>query len=155
MLPLAWQEVLEPLAVTYVASHPNSGVVLQRLWPLNRDLLLRAMAALYQKDASNIARVLDVCQVRAPAASPAGATSTNSSCCLGSPRPSLSCCVHSCWAQAALLPAMRRTGCALEAPCLLLCIPGAVPSAGGSGQPSVARAVPPPPPPPPCRSSRA
>ncbi|KAL4458253.1 hypothetical protein ABPG75_013118 [Micractinium tetrahymenae] len=56
------QEVLEPLAVTYVASHPNSGVVLQRLWPLNRDLLLRAMAALYQKDASNIARVLDVCQ---------------------------------------------------------------------------------------------
>lgn len=56
------QEVLEPLVVTYVASHPNSGVVLQRLFPLNRDLLLRAMTSLYQKDASNIARVLDVCQ---------------------------------------------------------------------------------------------
>ncbi len=65
LLPL--QEVLEPLGVTYVASHPNSGVVLQRLWPLNRDLLLRAMTALYQKDASNIARVLDACQVGAPA----------------------------------------------------------------------------------------
>mgnify|MGYP001810729731 CR=1 FL=1 len=53
------------MVVTYVASHPNSALVLQRLWPLNRDLLLRALAALYQKDASNIARVLDVCQVGA------------------------------------------------------------------------------------------
>lgn len=49
--------------VTYVASHPNSALVLQRLWPLNRALLLRAMVALYDKDASNVARVLDVCQV--------------------------------------------------------------------------------------------
>ena len=59
------QEVVDPVVVTYVASHPNSALVLQRLWPLNRDLLLRALAALYQKDASNIARVLDVCQVGA------------------------------------------------------------------------------------------
>lgn len=57
------QEVVDPLVVTYVASHPNSSVVLARLWPLNRDLLLRAVVALWQKDASNIARVLDVCQV--------------------------------------------------------------------------------------------
>ena len=55
--------MLDPLVVTYVASHPNSGVVLARLWPLNRGAVLRAMAALYQKDASNVARVLDVCQV--------------------------------------------------------------------------------------------
>lgn len=72
------QEVVEPLAVTYVASHPNSGVVLQRLWPLNRDLLLRAMTALYQKDASNIARVLDVCQ--ASAGGPGGRHAAPESC---------------------------------------------------------------------------
>lgn len=55
--------MVEALAVTYVASHPNSGVVQARLWPLNRDLVLRAMVALYQKDATNISRVLDVSQV--------------------------------------------------------------------------------------------
>ena len=50
--------------MTYVASgHPNSGVVLPRLWAANRDLVLRAMQALYLKDASNVARVLEVCQV--------------------------------------------------------------------------------------------
>lgn len=65
------QEVLDPLVVTYVASHPNSGVVLARLWPLNRDALLRAMVALWQKDASNVARVLDVCQARRRALPPA------------------------------------------------------------------------------------
>lgn len=59
------QEVVDPLVVTYVASHPNSSVVLARLWPLNRDVLLRALVSLWQKDASNVARVLDVCQVRA------------------------------------------------------------------------------------------
>ncbi|EFN54436.1 hypothetical protein CHLNCDRAFT_135829, partial [Chlorella variabilis] len=53
------QEVLDPLVVTYVASHPNSAAVLQRLWPLNRDAVLRAAVALYHKDASNVARVLD------------------------------------------------------------------------------------------------
>jgi CCR4-NOT transcription complex subunit 1 len=59
------QEVFEPLVVTYVASHPNSGPVLARLWPLNRDALLRGMVSLYRKDGSNVARVLDVCQVGA------------------------------------------------------------------------------------------
>jgi hypothetical protein len=57
--------VFEPLVVTYVASHPNSGPVLARLWPLNRDALLRGMVSLYRKDGSNVARVLDVCQVGA------------------------------------------------------------------------------------------
>lgn len=56
-------EVCEALAVTYIASHPNSAVVQQRLWPLNRELVLRAMVALYAKDATNISRVLDVAQV--------------------------------------------------------------------------------------------
>jgi CCR4-NOT transcription complex subunit 1 len=60
-------EVLDPLVVTYAASHPNSSVVLQRLWPLNRDAVLRALVALYQKDVSNVARVLDICQVGAAA----------------------------------------------------------------------------------------
>ena len=66
------QEVLDPLVVTYVASHPNSAVVLARLWPLNRDVLLRAMVALYHKDTSNVARVLDVCQVRQAQAAAGG-----------------------------------------------------------------------------------
>lgn len=61
------QEVLDPLVVTYAAPHPNSSVVLARLWPLSRDALLRGLVALYQKDAASIARVLDVCQVGARA----------------------------------------------------------------------------------------
>lgn len=55
--------MLDPLVVTYVASHPNSSVVLARLWAVNRDAVLRAVVALYQQDTSNVARVLDVCQV--------------------------------------------------------------------------------------------
>lgn len=66
-VPMGWgplqQEVCDALVVTYIASHPNSSVVLQRLWPLNRDAVLRGMVALYQKDGTNISRVLDVCQV--------------------------------------------------------------------------------------------
>ncbi|KAK9824056.1 hypothetical protein WJX72_007392 [[Myrmecia] bisecta] len=56
------REICDALVVTYVASHPNSSIVLQRLWPLNREQVLRAMVALYEKDPANISRVLDVCQ---------------------------------------------------------------------------------------------
>lgn len=135
-----WQEVLEPLAVTYVASHPNSGVVLQRLWPLNRDLLLRAMTALYQKDASNIARVLDACQVGALTVSPSCqlcllcCDDCGPAQCRGvvhalSVGQELPCCLH----QALLLP-----------PSWPAASPFAVLSAGGGRRPTAAHAVRPP-----------
>jgi CCR4-NOT transcription complex subunit 1 len=59
------QEVCDALLITYITNHPNSSVVMGRLWPheTSRRALMRAMVALYDKDASNIARVLDVTQV--------------------------------------------------------------------------------------------
>ena len=54
-------ELVDALVATYIAPHPNSLVVLQRLWPLNPDCVLRAMAALYAKDPTTVARSLDVC----------------------------------------------------------------------------------------------
>ena len=71
---------MEPLVVTYIASHPNSTVVQQRLWALNRELVLRGMVALYQKDATTIARVLDVSQVGAPGSQLIAA---HQACCFG------------------------------------------------------------------------
>lgn len=55
-------ELCEAPATTYIAPHPNSSLVLTRLWPLNKDIVMRAMVVLHSKDASTIARVLDVCQ---------------------------------------------------------------------------------------------
>lgn len=55
-------ELVDALVGTYVAPHPNSIVVLQRLWPLNGECVLRAMAALHAKDPATVARSLDVCQ---------------------------------------------------------------------------------------------
>lgn len=49
--------------VKSIASGPNSPLVLPRLWAANREALLRGVVALYEKDANNISRVLDVCQV--------------------------------------------------------------------------------------------
>ena len=55
-------EVCEGLAITFVGPHPNSALVLQRVWPHNQEIILRAMLALYQQEDANIARVLDVCE---------------------------------------------------------------------------------------------
>jgi CCR4-NOT transcription complex subunit 1 len=55
-------ELCDSLAVTYVAPHPNSSLVLNRLWHLNQSVVLRAMVSLYSKDISNISRVMEVCQ---------------------------------------------------------------------------------------------
>jgi CCR4-NOT transcription complex subunit 1 len=55
-------EVCDALLLSYVTSHPNSPVVLPRLWPLNPDALLKALVALYNKDPTNISRALDICR---------------------------------------------------------------------------------------------
>ena len=55
-------EVCEGLAITFVGAHPNSALVLQRVWPHNREIIMRAMLALYQQEDANIARVLEVCE---------------------------------------------------------------------------------------------
>ena len=55
-------ELLDALVATYVAPHPNSAVVLARLWPLNSEVALRAMVALHAKDRTSVARSLDICQ---------------------------------------------------------------------------------------------
>lgn len=55
-------DLVDALVATYVAPHPNSAIVLQHLWPLNPDLVVRAMVAMYAKDAATVARALDVCQ---------------------------------------------------------------------------------------------
>jgi CCR4-NOT transcription complex subunit 1 HEAT repeat len=56
------QEVCDALVATYVTNHPNSSVVLPRMWQLNKDAVLRAMVALYRKDPATVSRSLDVCQ---------------------------------------------------------------------------------------------
>lgn len=55
-------DICSVLLPGYVASHPNSVVVLQRVWPLHREGILVAMADLYAKDPTAMSRILDVCQ---------------------------------------------------------------------------------------------
>jgi len=54
-------EVSAALLPAYVASNPNSSAVLHRVWPLNREAVLAAMAVLYSQDPTAMSRVLDVC----------------------------------------------------------------------------------------------
>ena len=56
------REICEALAISFVAPHPNSSVVLQAVWPQNAEMIMRAMVSLYEQDKANIGRVLDVCQ---------------------------------------------------------------------------------------------
>lgn len=56
------EEVYAALLPTYLANHPNSSLVLHRLWPLNRKALLLAMVDMHAKDNGTIPRILDVCQ---------------------------------------------------------------------------------------------
>ena len=55
-------EVSNALMPSYVANNPNSMVVLHRVWPLNREAVLSAMAELFSQDPTSMSRVLDVCQ---------------------------------------------------------------------------------------------
>ena len=56
-------QALNQLMLTYVASHPNSGVVLPRLWLLATSEVVAAMISLYNTDPTTISRTLEVCQV--------------------------------------------------------------------------------------------
>ena len=53
---------IDALATSYLQTNPNSTVLLRRIWPLNRDMVLRCMIALQRKDPTSVARLLDVCQ---------------------------------------------------------------------------------------------
>ena len=58
-----WLQVLDQHIVAYVAQHPNSAVVLPRLWRSSPSLVLQAMVQLYHTDATTISHSLDLCQV--------------------------------------------------------------------------------------------
>ena len=56
------QADIDDLATSYLQTNVNSSVVLKRIWPLNRDMILRCMTTLQKKDPTSVARLLDVCQ---------------------------------------------------------------------------------------------
>eukprot|EP00898_Chlorokybus_atmophyticus_P005844 jgi/Chlat1/6260/Chrsp44S05774 len=57
-----WNEMVGTLLPVYLANHPNSSVVLHRVWPMNNSLVLRAMVDMHSKDPGTVSRVLDVAQ---------------------------------------------------------------------------------------------
>lgn len=66
MLPIEWsllqREVYGALLPMYLANHPNSQVVLHRLWGMNQNLVLEAFVEYYSQDQTQINRILDICQ---------------------------------------------------------------------------------------------
>jgi CCR4-NOT transcription complex subunit 1 len=56
------REVCQALAISFVAPHPNSSVVLRSVWPQNAEMIMRAMVSLFEQDKNEISRVLDVCE---------------------------------------------------------------------------------------------
>lgn len=50
------------IAMFMITNHPNSPAVLQRLWQLNRMLIVDNMELLYSRDPSQLGRILDVAQ---------------------------------------------------------------------------------------------
>jgi len=56
------KDICAALLPTFVMNHPNSSVVLHRVWPLNSEAVMAAMADLYAQDHMAVSRVLDVCQ---------------------------------------------------------------------------------------------
>ena len=55
-------EILLGLLPTYLTTNPNSSTVLHLVWPLNSEAVTRAMVEMHAKDATTVARLLDVCQ---------------------------------------------------------------------------------------------
>jgi len=53
-------EMLPLLLPSYLASNATSSVV-QELWLLNADLIMRTMVEMHAADPSTISRILDVC----------------------------------------------------------------------------------------------
>lgn len=56
------QADVDALCSSYLQTNSNSGVVLKRLWPQNRDLVLKCMVNMQSKEPTSVARLLDVCQ---------------------------------------------------------------------------------------------
>jgi len=56
---LYW-ELCSELLDLFLGNHPNSSYVLHKLWAINRTLLMRGMVESYNKDPSNLSRLLDV-----------------------------------------------------------------------------------------------
>ncbi len=56
------REICEALAISFVAPHPNSSVVLRSVWPQNAEMVMRAMVALFEQDKGEVGRLVDVCQ---------------------------------------------------------------------------------------------
>lgn len=58
------RDVCDALVVRAIASPgPNASILLPKLWAASHEALLRGLVALYDKDALNMSRILDVCQV--------------------------------------------------------------------------------------------
>ena len=55
-------EVCDGLVMSYISVHPNSPLVLNRVWPQNKEVVMRAMVALYKQDDTTVSRILDVCE---------------------------------------------------------------------------------------------
>lgn len=56
------EEVFSALLPTFLHNHPNSNLVLHRLWPVLQPTILRAFVDLHAKDAAMVSRILDICQ---------------------------------------------------------------------------------------------
>lgn len=56
------EELYSILMPTYLGTHPDSGVVLQRLWQLDSALVVKWMVKMYAEDRSFLSRILDLAQ---------------------------------------------------------------------------------------------
>ena len=59
---LLQREICDDLVPKYIDNHANSEVVMHNLWTANKDVILRAMVAKYEKDANYITHMLNVCE---------------------------------------------------------------------------------------------
>lgn len=56
------REVIEKLLPIFVASNPNTFVVLHRIWPSCKEKVADFIIRMYETDPSIVSRVLDICQ---------------------------------------------------------------------------------------------
>jgi CCR4-NOT transcription complex subunit 1 len=55
-------ELFNAMVPSFMSNHPNSTIVMHRLWQTRRELALQGMVEVYARDRSSITRVLDICQ---------------------------------------------------------------------------------------------
>lgn len=56
------REVMVALVPAFLLNHPNCLLVMHRVWPLRKEMVLQIMIDLYSKDSTSMSRILDVCQ---------------------------------------------------------------------------------------------